>query len=255
MAGDVMSFKLGCNESKVDPRNLLFAEYAAKLPAPPAAVDYYSKVLSWPMMLNNVLGDCVAAAPGHAVQQWTAYAGKPFIPTDAEIQAFYEFSGYNPANPGSDQGWDILSMAKYFRQNGIGGHKIAAFVQLANGNWEQLQQSIALFGNGIIGLQLPDWTVPQDGTDWTTIPWTSAGGPLTPNPANGHCVLVPGYNGVNGRPVSWGTLMPDMDAAFYKACNMQSVAFVSQDWIEQDGKSPSGFAVAQLLIDLKEVTA
>jgi len=39
----------------------------AKTPPTPAVVDYASRVRSWPMYLNNALGDCTCAGIGHSV--------------------------------------------------------------------------------------------------------------------------------------------------------------------------------------------
>jgi hypothetical protein len=50
--------------------------------------------------LSRKVGDCTCAAAGHAINQWTAYAGKKFSPANADILKAYEaISGYNPADP------------------------------------------------------------------------------------------------------------------------------------------------------------
>src|SRR5437660_11284609 len=67
MTVDHSNMKLGKRHARHDPRVPMLARYTVSLPAPPAHVDYAKKVTSWPMMLNNKLGDCTCAAVGHVI--------------------------------------------------------------------------------------------------------------------------------------------------------------------------------------------
>jgi hypothetical protein len=249
-----MSFRLGLNPSALDPRTLKLVDYISKVPPPPVAVQLYTSVKNWGMMLNDQLGDCVAAGAGHRTLQLTTEAGSPFVPADGDVLNFYRYSGYNPVDPSTDQGWDWLSALKALRKHGIGGHKAAAFVNLTPGDPLELREAIALFGNACIGFNLPDWCVPDDGSDWTKIPWVDRGPGFPPNPANGHAVLGVGYTPGSIRFVSWATVM-SMDAGFYARYNTDAWAVLSLDWIEKNGESPSGFKLAQLQSNLAAITA
>jgi hypothetical protein len=250
-------YKLGKRPPVHDDRTLQFRKYASMLPAPPLERNYMHDVPEYPMYSNDTLSDCVAAAAGHMLQNWTSYAGKYFQPTDQDVIAFYEFSGFDPADPSSDQGWDLLSALKVWRTSGLACHQIAAFVQLTTGNWNELQQAIALFGNAYIGVALPDAVVPDTGVDWTTIPWIWTPG-MTQNSANGHCIPAMGYESNNEgstcRFVSWAARMV-MGKEFYENITDECFAVVTSDWIEADGQSPSGFDLATLQADLALVTA
>src|ERR1700678_2143421 len=112
------NLKFGKNAPIADNRTLQFKKYAKTLPPVPQSVDWMSKVPSWPMYGNDTIGDCVAAAPGHSIEGWTYSAGKGRVPTLADIIAFYEVSGYDPSDPATDQGWQILPMLKNFRSTG-----------------------------------------------------------------------------------------------------------------------------------------
>ena len=46
-----------------------------------------------------------------------------------------------------------------------------------------------------------------------------------------------------------------MGPHFYANISDEAFAVVTEDWIEADGESPSGFDIAQLLADLSVVTA
>jgi hypothetical protein len=249
-----MSLRLGKKPAVYDARTLQFAKYAETLPVIPAEVNYISKAASWPMYGNDTLGDCVAAAAGHMVEQWTLYADKGFLPSLAEVIAFYEYSGYKPGDPSTDQGWDLLAALKVWRSTGIGAHKIAAFVQLKTGDWNELRQSIALFGNAYLGFSLPDAVVPEaPGADWTTIPWVWTPG-MAPDQNNGHCVPAMACSTTWADFVSWAAKM-GFNQEFYENASDEAYAVVTQDWIEADGKAPSGFDLAQLTADLAAITS
>jgi hypothetical protein len=250
-----MSFRLGKNPPRIDARTLQLKNYTkAVVPATPAEVNDISKVPSWPMYSNDTLGDCVAAAAGHMIENWTFTAGKGVIPTDGDIINFYKNSGYVPGDPSTDQGWDLLSALKVWRSTGIAGHKVVAFVQLDTGNWDQLRQAIYLFGNAYLGFALPDAVVPDDAPDsWTSIPWIWTPD-MSPDQDNGHCIPAMACSTTWTDFVSWAAKM-GFDQAFYENASDEAYAVVTQDWIEADGKSPSGFDVAQLQADLRAVTA
>lgn len=256
-----MAYKLGKGPAVRDARNLRLEDYTLKLPKVPGTVDYISKVPSWPMFGNDTLGDCVAAAAGHMVMNWTEYAGALATPTETQIVDFYSNSGYVPGQPSTDQGWDLLPALKVWKTNGIGGggqHKIVAYVELTTGSWGELRQAVTLFGNAYVGFQLPDYVVPEGpgAPDWTEIPWVYQNG-AQPDPNNGHCIPIMAYApadsgdalGQHGRFVSWAAVM-HMNAPFYENFSDEAYAVVTQDWIEKDGLSPSGFDTAQLLADL-----
>jgi hypothetical protein len=246
-------YRLGKRPPIHDARTLQFRDYTANLPAIPTSADFLSDVPSWPMYSNDTLGDCVAAAAGHMIENWTQYAGKFFQPTDQDIIDFYTNSGYVPGDPSTDQGWELLPALKVFRKTGIAGHKIAAFVQLATGDYSELQRAIALFGDAYIGLALPDDVVPSNGgPDWTAIPWVLTDNP--PNPANGHCVPVMKYSNEKNRAwfISWAARMV-LSPPFYSKYSDEAYAIVTEDWIEANGESPSGFDIAQLTADLDGV--
>lgn len=253
-----MNLKFGKNPPVYDKRTLQMSKYTAGLGPLPPAVNFISEVPKFPMFGNDTLGDCVAAAAGHMVENWTYNAGKGVVPSESDIIAFYENSGYVPGGPSTDNGWELLPALRNWRSKGIGGHMIAAFVQLKTGDWDELRRAIQLFGNVYIGLVLPDAVVPASGSpDWTTIPWLWRPG-MSPDPNNGHCVPGMAYKqtdeGETCHFVSWAAVMV-MNRTFYQNTTDEAYAVVSQDWIKANGESPSGFDIDQLLADLQAVTA
>ncbi len=255
--------KLGKLPPRRDPRTLKLADYIKTLPPAPAQAGYIDKVQRWPIFLNDSLGDCVVAAAAHMIQQWTIYAGKPFTPSDTDVlRAYMAVSGYNPNDPSSDQGCVILDMLKYWRNTGLGGHKIAAFVSVDHANHEEIKKAIQLFGNCYIGLGLPvtaqNPETGENGFPVWSMPANGTVGDGAPYSWGGHSVMLPGYgidaHGNTGSEiVTWGQLY-DMTWGFAGLYLDEAWTCVSLDWIRADGVSPSGFDLAQLLMDLAEIT-
>src|ERR1700722_11407036 len=142
---DPHKLKLGKGVARHDPRTLLLASYVTPaLPTPPASFDLTGKVGSaWGMMDNDQLGDCTCAAAGHLIMEWTANAQKKMItPSDQQIVAAYSaITGYNPVTGANDNGAVEVDVLNYWRQTGIAGHKIGAYMALEPANHSQIMDS------------------------------------------------------------------------------------------------------------------
>jgi len=205
-------------------------------------------VHSWPMMLNDTYGDCTIAGAGHMIQDWTAYAGTMRYPTDAQIlSAYWKVSG----GVGVDDGANMLDVLNLWRQTGIGGDTISAYVQLDVTDKVEPKNAVYLFGNLYIGISLPDYVV--NVPDLLAAPWELPSGQIPPpNPNNGHAVCIVGYDANYVYTVTWGSLKR-MSWGFYFAYVDEAYAVLSNDWIEASGKSPEGFDVVTLQSDLTEI--
>jgi hypothetical protein len=250
--------RLGARAPRIDPRTLKMSKYMRALPSPPVNSGLVSAVSSWPMYLNDTIGDCVEAAWGHMVEQWTQYAGKPQVPTDAQILDLYEgAAGFNPNDPSTDQGTVIIDLLNYLRQR----KQIVAYGSINPLDPVAIQKSVVTFGGVLIGIALPVTAqTPPNGANGLPV-WNfqSLSGDGQPGSWGGHSVPIVGYGVDNvGNPgtmvVTWGQLY-DMTYGFLSAYCTEAYAIITQDWIEADGKSPSGFDLAQLQADLAEVTS
>jgi hypothetical protein len=256
---DPMKLKLGKQTARHDPRTLLLATYATPaLPAPPATLDLTGKVRAWGMMDNDQIGDCTCAAAGHLLMEWTANAKpKMFTPGDTQIVAAYSaITGYNPKTGANDNGAVELDVLNYWRQQGIAGHKIQAFVAAEPSNHTHIMDAVWIFGGCYIGLQLPKtaqaqtqnhqpWSVPPQGT----------GGDGAPGSWGGHAVPVVAYDSRGLTVVTWGALQT-MTWGFWAAYCDEAYAILSPDFLKQkDGQTvaPSGFNLAQLQEDLADL--
>lgn len=249
---------LGKKAPRLDHRTLRLAKYLTIKPEvylPPNEVSWITRLQSaeqLPMYLNDDIGDCVAAAAGHMIQQWNFYAGHPAKPTDQDIQKSYEdVGGYIPGDPSTDNGMDMLSYLKYWRTVGVGGHKILAFVSVDFTNISEVKAAIQLFGNLYIGLALP--VAAQGQGAWTVSDnWTNTDNGQ-PGSWGGHCVPLFAASMLTRTCVTWGVGLKMSDNFFEDYCD-EAYAVLSSEWMDVTGHSPMGLDLSQLKSDLLEIT-
>jgi hypothetical protein len=254
---DPRKLKLGKLTARHDPRALLLASYVTPaLPTPPASCDLSTKVgASWGMMDNDQVGDCTCAAAGHLLMEWTANAGKKmFTPADKQIIAAYSaITGYNPTTGANDNGANEVDVLNYWRQTGIAGHKIGAYMSLEPSNQTHVMDSVYIFEGCYIGLALPTsaqaqvqnhqpWSVPPGGTT----------GDGKPGSWGGHAVPVVAYDVHGLTVVTWGALQT-MTWTFWEAYCDEAYAIISNDYLTGKQTSPEGFSMQQLQADLADL--
>lgn len=224
---------------------------AAHLPGvtPPASADWLSKVPSWPMSLNDQLGDCTCAGAGHVAQQLAWYGqGKNAPIPDAYILKMYEaIGGYKPGDPSTDQGATLQDALNYWRKTGIAGHKIVAFAQLDASDLDTIRACIDLFGAVYTGFNVPKSAMDQfnAGKPWTVVKRSPIEG--------GHCVPIGAYDAESFSAVTWGAVQ-EMDIPFLATYFDEFWAPISLDWLTAQGVSPANVDGATLNADYKALT-
>jgi hypothetical protein len=209
----------------------------ATLPAPPATVDWYSQITDWPMLANDRAGDCVEAEQGHHEQVFTTCgAGKPATFTDADAVAVYSaITGYDPADPSTDQGTVIQDAMSYWRKVGFAGRKIAAFAEVNVKDEVELKTALALFGPLSGGMTFPAVAMDQfnEGKSWDVV--RNDGGN-----DGGHCVCIVGYDATYVYCITWGAVQK-MTWAFFREYFEELWAPLSSEWVNaQTGLDPEG---------------
>ncbi|MGC2138605.1 MAG: hypothetical protein WA627_12650, partial [Candidatus Sulfotelmatobacter sp.] len=163
---------------------------------------------------------------------------------------------YNPNTGANDNGAQEIDVLNYWRQTGIAGHKIQAYMALEPSNHTHVMDGTWIFGGCYIGLALPKsaqaqtsnkqiWSVPPSGT----------GGDGAPGSWGGHAVPVVAYDSRSLTVVTWGALQT-MTWGFWAAYCDEAYAILSPDFLKQkDGQpvAPSGFNLAQLQEDLADL--
>jgi hypothetical protein len=219
------------------------------LPQPPAIVDW-SRDVPWPMLANDVIGDCTCAAVLHAIQtaeRW--HDGVARVPSDdMAIQAYEEVAGYVPGHPETDAGAYISDVMDHWRDYGIvapgGVNRITGAALVTH--FDHLQSALWLMGPLVIGCQMPISAQSQD-------VWTS---PKTSSSDNekgswgGHCMLMVGMDRTNETVslVTWGGIKT-ADIGWIQTYMDEAWIAVQPAWVAS-GRTPSGILAAAIEKDM-----
>lgn len=242
--------KLGRRPLTKDRRDLKLARYlTTALPPPPAHVDWQQHVTGFPMLLNDRIGDCVIAGMLHQQQVWAAAADNPtFTPTDAQALAMYrQITGYNPADPASDQGTDPRDALRYWASTGAAGHKILAYASVKPTDHRTVKTAINLFGGLGVCLNLPAYAETEHGR-WLV----KHGAGSAPGSWGGHWVCATGYDRHGIQLVTWGEVWTLTWGFLDRYCDGLFAA-ISPDWMNAVGRTPAGLNLAGLQADLAAI--
>jgi hypothetical protein len=222
----------------------------APLPEPPDDINWTIGT-DWPLLANDIVGDCTCAAVLHYIQsaeRWHDGTARP--PTDA--QALYAYSAISDY-PATDTGALISDVLTHWHTTGFeapSGHDtIHATLRLDPANTLQLRQALWLFGPLILGARLPlaaqtqaRWTTPTDLTDANE-----------PGTWGGHCVLLTGWHADGTIDIiTWGQVKPT-EPGWLTAYADEAWAVLHPTWIAT-GKSPSGWLAEAVIADMQVLT-
>lgn len=248
---------LGKRAKRTDRRTLQLANYLpVHLPPRPFQKNWLVGIPKIPYYMNQNLGCCVIARMAHQLDLWSFLTtGKIIGFTDAEIVLMYTaIGGYDPtkdqpdgSNP-TDNGCDMLTAMKYWRNNGFAGRKelaIEAFMAVDVASPTQFMDAIWLFGSVPMGVQLP--LAVQSLSSWPAPP--NLQGDWVPGGWGGHDVDAAAYFSGARLVETWGTTLTVADL-FAKAYADEMYAVLFPGWVGVHGVSPSGLNIAQLRADL-----
>jgi hypothetical protein len=225
----------------------------------PALGDFLPKATSWPVVPargwelevpaaaldilgNDQYGDCAEAGALHLIQAQSYNAGRPLIPTTEDALNLYSaVTGFNRNDPSTDQGTALTDLLTYWQKTGItvGGqvHKILGSASLDITSIAQMRYATYLFGGSYLGINCPE-KCQQDTSNWNFGPGLPIDG--------GHCIIRAGEGAAGGKTGSWGMWIPTSNE-FYLSYVDEAYVVVTEDWLDVQGKSPSGLDVNGLL--------
>ena len=241
-----MPLKFGRLAPREHPNTLKFSDYIkhnAALPVPPSKA-YWEYINDWKMLKNDELGDCVFAAYGHMIMNWTKHEGDEYIPTDDQIvQAYSDVTGYIPGDESTDNGAAMTDGYAYWKKTGVANHKIDGWVAIDWKNQEHVKLGIYLFGGVNPGINCPQSALDQFHAEmsWEVVD----GSPI----AGGHSIPVFGYGSEGCTCVTWGRRQP-MSWAFFQHYTEECYSAVSLDWLDKQGIAPNHVNLDALRADL-----
>jgi len=230
------------------------------LPVVPDNLNWISgnESTSWGMMLNDSLGSCTCSAIGHLIQVDTLLStGTMVTVPDSAILSAYEIVGnYDPSDPSTDNGANMVDVLNFCKNTGIGGHKIVGYATFDPTNAGLLQAALWLFGSLYLGFTLP--VSAQNQTDagmWSVA--KNDGGVW-----GGHAINLTSYsnfptNQTNpdssarlGKLITWGKAISVTENFLNKYCDEAHV-ILTQDWVNKNSNANiAGFNYNALVSDL-----
>lgn len=227
-------------------RSKLVTKFLDDMPLAPATFDATAGIIDWGMMLNDNLGDCTIASPGHLIESWTKLQTgiAAVVPDSAILNAYEQFDGYVAGDPNTDQGGDMLTVLNDWQQYGIGGHKITAHGEV-NMTQMRIQQGIWLFRGLDCAVNLPISAQSQVGGVWDVV-GDGASGDSTPGSWGGHCVPAVFYSPDGVDVVTWGTVQ-HVTWQFFMLYFEEAHAIITPDFTNPD------FELGILTRDLQQV--
>jgi len=227
------------------------------LPVVPDNLDWIKNLPStydFGSMLNNEIGDCGLAAPAHKIQIDTLVAtGNMVTISDSDVlKAYKDVSGYNPNDPSTDVGVNMVDTCNYLKSTGIGGHKIVGYATFDPTNEALFQSALYLFGSLYLGFSLPVSAQDQSsaGGTWSIVSNDGGlwGGHAVALCANSIAASTPDSSKRIGKLITWGFIQNITESFKNKYCDEAHVLF-TQDWLNNN-KNIAGFDYNTLASDL-----
>jgi hypothetical protein len=244
-----MPLKLGKLDPRPHPATLDFARYlTGELPEPAHKVwrEYAVPASAKQMYGNSDYSDCVWAMCANALILTSVHTGPIVVPTLQEVLAGYSaVTGFDPLTGANDDGTAMTDALAYWKDVGIGGHKILAWAQIDHTNLVHRKLGVDLFGMTLVGVQLPASAQEQfaAGQPWEYIPDSPIEG--------GHAILRCGYGAAGSDYESWAKWDQKASNDWEANCIDEEYVIITPQFINQaTQRTPGGLDLATLQADL-----
>lgn len=202
----------------------------------------------WGMLGNDSVGDCVIAWAMHCLMLQAIEVGRTIaFSTASALQTYTDATGYNTADPSTDQGTDVASFMDFWKNTGIlddagNRHKISAYVRVNATNLQEIREASYLFKMPGLGIQFPDSAATQNrrGETWTVVPGATIEG--------GHMIGYQAWNAIVNNMNTWNMNQP-ADDTFLLTYADECFAPISAEMLDEKGTDVDGFDMATLLAD------
>lgn len=250
------NYKLGALPPTAKPKVRLAPFLTSDEPTP-MSVNFLPREIAWGVLGNDRYGDCAWAGIAHLLMANAHYtrADEICFTDDNVLAAYSDATGFNPADPNSDQGTVLQDALNFMSTTGMSDangnlHKIVAFAQVDAANPDEVDRAHQLFGGTYNGFSVYKFMMDE----------FDAGKPWTDHSENrgsldgGHCVPTMRTNVDRGSRtcVTWGKPQP-IGPAFWKNYFFESWVAITPEWIDANGRSPSGLDLQGLLAEVERL--
>lgn len=244
-----MGFKLGKAPARLGAVTFQMKKYVnlSRLPTPPAEFGHEDLVANYGILGNAQYGCCVWSGAAHETMLWNREAGKTVAFSTPNVLSDYTaVTGFNKADPNTDQGTDMQKAASYRLKTGVADangnrHKIAAYLAIEVGNLDEMLVAAYVFGASGTGVLVPESAQDQfEHEPWSVVPGSRVEG--------GHYVPLMGMRGGNFIFNTWGGCQPATPEWVSKYMD-EGLLYLTEEFL-LSGKSLEGFDLSQLQDDL-----
>jgi hypothetical protein len=209
---------------------------------------------SVPMFANDRYGDCTYASQGHRIvtQEKSARQREIQLTDEDILTAYSAITGFDPADPSTDNGAYELDVLNYMRRVGMGRerdgtpHTIGAFVKVDHLDHAEVMRAHYVFGGLKVCAALPISAQDQEVWDVTT------GADAEFGSWGGHSMYSSGYSPRGVGVWTWGEYKR-MTWAWFDRYVDECYALISEDYLRAGGTTPQGFDRAALERQLAEL--
>lgn len=226
-----------------DPTVRQYRAANAPLAPPPSSCDWSGKQ-TYPIDLNDQIGDCAIASLAHWVQAASfAASGAATVFSDRDcLEAYSAVSGYTPGNPASDVGCVLSEVYTHWKSVGVGGNRNIEAMALRPSQLDHIKWAIVTFGGCIFGVDLPQSA--EDQTD-ANEPWTIVtGSPIV----GGHAILIYGYDATSFHGWSWVNPIK-ISYSWHVKYTTEAWTFRNDIWVGPGGLTANGLNATSLDVD------
>jgi hypothetical protein len=270
----VGTLRLGKKPATKEDRDIQFMRLVLAAPhllkPAPRAFGFGTHIEDWMMLGNGPddsvvpgfagCGDCVLAGADHehmlfaveAKHVLPKFTGKTAVDDYAAVTGYDLSQTDSDGNNPTDQGTDVRDAMTYRKSTGIVDstgkrHKIAAYVSVTAGDYDQLMLAAFNFLAVGIGFEFPDSAMEQfdNGEPWDVVRGAQIEG--------GHYVVVTGRKSADDIGVITWAKRQSMTRAFFEKYTDEVWAFVSEDELAA-GKTVRGYDLTTLQTALRELS-
>lgn len=225
---DAPRYKLGLIHDHNPPEVPDLATFeATPVPKPPASVLLIKT--EWPMADNDRLGCCADAGKVHVNQSGALIASEPWTyQGDGSLET--EYFGMTG---GQDTGLLLPQVLKPWHLGKLAGGANGGYASVNPKNTTAVKQSIWIFGNAYIGVNLPAVAQSQFRPDGSGV-WELTHTDADYDIEGGHCVVPVAYNATGPIAVTWGGTV-QITWAWWAIYVTQVYAVVPPAFVERGG--------------------
>ena len=201
--GEGTRYKLGAIHEPTPAAPDLATFATTTIPRPPGQVPLIHPATGWPMADNDTIGDCTVAAAVHVDQAGAIIASRDWTYCGDGVvrDTYFGLSG------GQDTGLMLSQVLQPWHAGTfLGAPKNGGYASVHPQNTTQMKQSIWIFGNAYVAVNLPYTAQQQFRPDGSGV-WELTHTDEDYNIEGGHCIVGVAFGKDGIYMITWGSVV------------------------------------------------